>query len=317
MTTTLKWIALSLIAILALLIVVSYVNHRLQLPREEAAYPPPGQLVAVDGHRLHVYGEGSGEPTLVFLSGSGTTAPTLDFMGLYRRLSGDYRIVVVERAGYGWSDDGGASRDIDTVLAETRLALQGAGESPPFVLLPHSMSGLEALHWANQYPGEVAAIVGLDPAVPPVYAELPPPRLMLALVAFTARTGLIRLAPAICHGSEAVRQGHLTAAETAAYCAILYRRTMSADMLAEIDITQANARLVAEPGVPDVPILLFISNGADLPVPNWVELLVAYAEEAPDGQYVLLDVSHYVHNLAADTIAAQTRAFIESRTQTR
>jgi pimeloyl-ACP methyl ester carboxylesterase len=61
--------------------------------------------VAVNGHRLHVYSEGSGEPTLVFMSGSGTTAPTLDFRGLYRRLATNYRVVVVERAGYGWSDD--------------------------------------------------------------------------------------------------------------------------------------------------------------------------------------------------------------------
>jgi hypothetical protein len=107
MKKALKWIALGLILFLALLVGGSTINHRLQLPREEAAYPPPGQLVAVNGHRLHVYSEGAGEPTLVFLSGSGTTAPTLDFRGLYRRLSDEYRIVVVERAGYGWSDDRG------------------------------------------------------------------------------------------------------------------------------------------------------------------------------------------------------------------
>lgn len=311
MKTTLKWIALSLVAILVLLLTGSYLNHRRQLPQEIAAYPPPGQLVAVNGHRLHVYSEGRGAPTLVFLSGSGTTAPTLDFRGLYRRLATDYRVVVVERAGYGWSDDSDTARDIDTVLAETRLALQKAGENSPYVLLPHSMSGLEALHWANRYPDEVAAIVGLDPAVPPVYDELPPPRLMMALVAFTARSGLLRLAPAICHSSAAVSQGHLTAEETAAYCALMYRRTLSANMLAEVDVTQANARLVAAEGIPAVPLFLFISNGADLPVPNWVELLMAYAEDAPDGRYELLDVNHYVHNLAADALAEKIQFFLQ------
>jgi pimeloyl-ACP methyl ester carboxylesterase len=306
-----KWIALSLVAFVAILLAGSYLNHRRQLPQEIAAYPPPGQLVEVNGHRLHVYAEGSGEPTLVFMSGSGTTAPTLDFRGLYRRLSDDYRVVVVERAGYGWSDDTDAPRDIDTVLAETRLALQAAGESQPYVLLPHSLSGLEAIHWANSYPDEVAAIVGLDPSVPAVYAEIPPPRFILRLAAFTARSGLLRLVPAVCHGSPAVSEGHLTAEETAAYCAMIYRRTWSANMLAETEITQANARQVAAAGIPDTPIYLFISNGADLPVPNWVELLISYAEEAPNGRYQLLDVSHYVHNLAADTIAAEIKAFIE------
>jgi pimeloyl-ACP methyl ester carboxylesterase len=218
--------------------------------------------------------------------------------------------VVVERAGYGWSDDADTPRVIDTVVSETRTALQQAGEEPPYVLLPYSMSGLEALYWANEYPLEVAAIVGLDPAVPPVYAEIPPPRLLIGLGTFVARTGLLRLVPSLCYGSEAISQGHLTDEEEAAYCALLYRRTWSANMLAEVEITQANAAQVAAQGIPDAPLYLFISNGDGVPVPNWVELLVAYAEVAPNGRYELLDVGHYVHNLAAETIAAEIRLFL-------
>ena len=303
-----KWLVVGLLLLLAGLIVGSSINHRLQTPREEAAYPPPGQLVPVNGHRLHVYAEGEGDLTLVFLSGSGTTAPTLDFRGLYRRLSDEYRTVVVERAGYGWSEDGGASRDIDTVLGETRQALELAGESPPYVLLPHSMSGLEALHWANRYPNEVAAIIGLDPATPPIYELMPPPRLQLALIGFTARTGLLRLAPFICHEAAAVN--HLTAAETAIYCSIMYRRTLTADMLAEVEATQANAQRVAAEGIPDVPLYVFISNGDGLPMDNWGEVLADYTEAA-GGQYTLLDVGHYVHNEATAVIAEESRSFLQ------
>ena len=303
-----KWLVGGMLLLVTLLIAGSSINHRLQTPREEAAYPPPGQLVPVNGHRLHVYAEGAGDLTLVFLSGSGTTAPTLDFRGLYRRLSDAYRTVVVERAGYGWSEDSDAPRDIDTVLNETRRALELAGESPPYVLLPHSMSGLEALHWANRYPDEVAAIIGLDPATPPIYELMPPPRLMLTLVAFTARTGLLRLAPFICHEAAAVN--HLTAAETTVYCSIMYRRTLTADMLAETEVTQANAQLVAAEGIPDVPFFFFISNGEGLPMDNWVDVLVAYAEAA-GGQYEMLNVGHYVHNEAADLIAEGSRRFLQ------
>lgn len=303
-----KWLFGGMLLLVTLLIAGSSINHWLRTPREEAAYPPPGQLVAVNGHRLHVYAEGAGNLTLVFLSGSGTTAPTLDFRGLYRRLSDDYRTAVVERAGYGWSEDGGTSRDIDTVLNETRLALELAGESPPYVLLPHSMSGLEALHWANRYPDEVAAIIGLDPATPPIYEIMPPPRLMLSLVAFTGRTGLLRLAPFICRGAAAAN--HLTEAETAAYCSIMYRRTLTADVLAEIEVTQANARLVAAEGIPDVPFYVFISNGDGLPMDNWGKILAAYVEAA-GGEYRMLDVGHYVHNEATNLIADESRTFLQ------
>lgn len=310
MKRAIRWVILGAVSLLLLLLVGSFINHRLRIPGEEAAYPPPGQLVPVNDHRLHVYGEGEGPVTLVFLAGSGTAAPTLDFKGLYSRLSDEYRIAVVERAGYGWSDDGETSRDIDTVLNETRMALQRAGERPPYVLFPHSMSGLEALYWATLYPDEVAAIVGLDPAVPQTYVDQPPPRAMIAAITFTSRSGLIRLAPSICMESPAVSQGHLTAEETAAFCSLLSRRTLTGDMLAEVDAAEANAEQVANQGIPTVPLYFFISDGEELALDNWGEVLAAYAEEAKDGRYLVLDVGHYVHNLAADVIAEESRAFI-------
>lgn len=310
MKRAIRWIIFASASLLLLLLVGSFINHRLRMPGEKAAYPPPGQLVPVNDHRLHVYAEGQGPVTLVFMAGSGTAAPTLDFKGLYSRLSDDYRIAVVERAGYGWSDAGQTSRDIDTVLNETRMALQRAGERPPYVLFPHSMSGLEALYWANLYPDEVAAIIGLDPAVPQTYIDQPPPQAMLAAIDFMSRSGLIRLAPSICIESPAVSQGHLTAEETAAFCSLLYRRTLKGDILAEVDAAQANAERVAAQGIPTVPLYFFISNGEELQVDNWGDILAAYAEEAENGRYLVLDVGHYVHNLAADVIAEESRAFI-------
>lgn len=305
-----KWSLFGLALLLVLLVAGSYANHRWQSPLEEAAYSPPGQMIALNGHRLHVYAEGErGDLTLVFLSGSGTTAPTLDFKGVYSRLAEDYRVVVVERAGYGWSDNsGGVSRDIETIMQETRLALQGAGESPPYVLLPHSMSALEALHWGNRYPNEVAAIVGLDPATPPVYEILPMSRESLTLVVFVARTGLLRLAPFLCE--ESLSAAYLSVEEVDIFCSIMYRRTLTDDMLAEIEITQDNAKQVAADGIPDVPIYFFISNGNDLPIDNWGEILAAYAV-AGGGEYLIMDVGHYVHSEAPDLVAAETRAFLQ------
>lgn len=68
-----------------------------------------------------------------------------------------------------------------------------SGEMGPFVLAPHSMSGLEALYWAQQYPEEVKAIVGLDPVTPEsveVMGNLP--KAGLSFMYALARTGLTR-----------------------------------------------------------------------------------------------------------------------------
>ena len=58
---------------------------------------------------------------------------------------------------------------MDSLLADTRIALEGAGVKAPYVLCPHSYSGIEALYWAQTYPDEIEAIIGLDMAVPEHY----------------------------------------------------------------------------------------------------------------------------------------------------
>ena len=77
---------------------------------------PLGEMIEVDGHNMCIYSEGKGEHTLVFLSGSGTASPILDFRSLYSLLDDDYRIVVVEKFGYGFSDVVNTERSFDTIL---------------------------------------------------------------------------------------------------------------------------------------------------------------------------------------------------------
>ena len=102
-----------IITITILLIFVLF--HQIMLKVEEPLRAPLGQLVEVDGNNMSVYTEGSGDKTLVFLSGSETPSPILDFKSLFSLLSDEYRIVVVERFGYGFSDVVDKPRDIDTV----------------------------------------------------------------------------------------------------------------------------------------------------------------------------------------------------------
>ena len=159
------WIA----AIIVILIWICFGYHRYRLKKEEKLREPLGQLIDINGNNMSVYIEGSGSKTLVFLSGGGTCSPILDFKSLYSLLSDEYRIVVVEKFGYGYSDVVDEDRNIQTILSETRLALHKAGIDGPYVLCPHSMSGIEALYWAQEYSDEVEAIIGLDMAVPEYY----------------------------------------------------------------------------------------------------------------------------------------------------
>lgn len=291
----------------------SWVYHTTVMKKEIASTPPPGKMVDVDGHAMHVYTEGEGEQTIVFLSGSGTSAPTLDFKPLWSVLSAKHTIAVVEKAGYGWSDTADVSREIDVILEESRNALRLADIQAPYVLAAHSMSALEAIRWAQKYPEEVEAIIGLDPAVPEVYDVLPiPSSLSMAAAAVFARSGMIRLIPAIVNESAAIKAGYLSKEDMATYRSLLYRRTLTSNMIEEAKLVQANAEKVGKSGVPvEVPMYLFISDGIEMNISNWRVILTNYTSQLERGQYMFLDVGHYVHAWEPELIAEEIAEFIK------
>ena len=81
---------LFLLGIVLVLLLASFIYHRLALQREKASLNPMGQMVSVNGHDMSVFVKGEGPQTLVFLSGAGTASPILDFKDLYDGLSKQY-----------------------------------------------------------------------------------------------------------------------------------------------------------------------------------------------------------------------------------
>jgi len=302
-----------IMALFLLTITTSYINHQIQLSKEENRFTPIGKLVDVNDHKMHVYIEGKGEETLVFMSGGGTSAPVLDFKSLYSLLSDKYRIAVVEKAGYGFSDITDANRDIETILQETREALLKSGVEGPYVLFPHSMSGIEALYWAQIYPDEVKAIVGLDMAVPAAYEDYAINMPMVHLSAFAAKMGVTRWIPGLSE-SDAMKYGNLTEQEKELYKVIFYRRTVTKNMINEVKKIKANAKKVETLEIPNVPILLFSSNGQGTgwDEDTWLEIQKDFISKNKDGEFIKLDCAHYIHDFEFERIADESENFIES-----
>ena len=101
---------------IVLLVIISFVRHKICSSNEKNLLTPLGELVEVNGYNMSVYTEGSGDKTLVFMSGGGTCSPILDFKSLYSLLSNEYKIAVVEKFGYGFSDVVDENRDIEEEL---------------------------------------------------------------------------------------------------------------------------------------------------------------------------------------------------------
>ena len=302
-----------IVAVIVLFIIVSFIRHKICSFRERKLLTPLGKIVEVNGHNMSVYTEGEGDKTLVFLSGGGTCSPILDFKSLYSLLSNEYKIAVVEKYGYGFSDVVDEQRDIDTMLSETRMALEKAGIEGPYVLCPHSMSGLEALYWAQKYPDEVEAVIGLDMAVPAYYDEMRISILITKLGQYGAALGITRWIPNLAE-SDAIKAGTLSEEEKEIYRAVFYQRTATVTMIDEVKAVKDNAKTVKENGVPQVPMLLFISNGSGgtgFTEETWRRIPKEYIAGCDNASYIELDCPHYVHDYEYEKISEEIRNLLK------
>ncbi len=315
MLVYLKKILLFLFITIITTLVFIFTYHQICLTKEQKLLDKPaGRLVQVDGKNMNVYVTGQGEKTLVFLAGGGTTSPILDFKSLYSKLEKDYRVVIVERLGYGFSDDSqGDSRDIDTVLFQTRQALKKAEIKGPYTLVAHSMAGLEALHWAAKYPEEVQGIIGLDMALPSSYTDLSLYPLAYKGLQMAANLGLSRVFYDVDKQVPALAAGDLTAEEKQVYKALFYRRPLSNAVYEEVTQAKQNAEAVSREKLPELPILLFSSNGqgTGYSQEEWQSFQKDFAAQHPQTELILLDYPHYVHAYASDELSEKIKQFLK------
>jgi pimeloyl-ACP methyl ester carboxylesterase len=308
-----KVIFIVIVAVLMLLLIIC-INHQIHLKMEKELRLPLGQMVEVDGNNMSIYVEGTGDITFVFMSGGGTCSPILDFKSLYSLLSNKYRIVVVEKFGYGFSDVVDKKRGIESILADTRAALKAAGIEAPYILCPHSMSGIEALYWAQQYPEEILAIIGLDMAVPKSYQDYNINMTMLKLSQFASAIGITRLLPSVSD-SDAIINGTLSNKEKEIYRAVFYNRTATITMLNEVKSIKENASKVEADNTPQIPMLLFVSNGdgTGWGKETWRSYQREYIANIENSKMIELDCPHYVHDYEYKAISESIIAFLLER----
>jgi pimeloyl-ACP methyl ester carboxylesterase len=129
-----------------------------------ARYPPPGRLIDAGGFRLHLNTAGARRPLVVFDAALG--ASSLSWVFVQPPVADFARTCIYDRAGFAWSERGPLPRTVGRAAEELRVALDRAGETPPFLLVGHSYGGLVMRTFAGRYRSEVAGLVLVDPAHP-------------------------------------------------------------------------------------------------------------------------------------------------------
>lgn len=163
-----KWWISAPLGLLALAMTAGSVIYLLEVADMEKRYPAPGRFVEIDGQQIHVLAEGpkNARPTIVLFGGG--HAPGTSMMFLHDALKEDFRTVLIDRPGMGWS--GPANFPVSTAeeAREMWQVLDALGEKGPFMVGGHSFGGLLAANMARLRPQAIHSLVLMDPTPPEV-----------------------------------------------------------------------------------------------------------------------------------------------------
>ena len=263
-----------------------------------------GELIAVNGHKIHIYRQGDeSAPKIVFMSGHCTVAPVYDFKVLYEKLLYNFKIIVIEKYGYGYSDIFDSPCDIDTLVSLQRQALAALGEEGPYILAAHSMSGIEAIRWKQKFPDEVSAIIGIDMATPLSFSVWTDKQIKEMVRVMKVLRGL-KLASVL----SSVTDLSLTEYEFNQHKLLKKRNTFNICCINEAREVLQNAKIVGEGGSIQCPTLLFSSNGEDQEK-DWVINQQRFASII-GAKLINYDCGHYIHHFKSEEMCKEIIDFI-------
>lgn len=158
-------------AVLLGLVAVGGVYQTVGTSLDAAAYPPPGRLIEVGDHRLHLHCTGTGSPTVILEAVAGGVSPMWGWV--QPALARETRVCAYDRAGLGWSDPADGPQEGHDVAADLQMLLERSGEPGPYVLVGHSLGGVYSRIVADRMPEQVIGMVLIDSAHPDQYTRVP------------------------------------------------------------------------------------------------------------------------------------------------
>ncbi len=248
-----------ILGVIVCLNLIGFAVNKIFFSNELKAIAPYGQMVEVNGKNMHVYSMGSGEKTIVLLPGFGVSLPSADFGPLMRELSKEYTVVSLEYFGTGFSDQTDSPRTNENITEEIRAALSSAGFKPPYILMPHSVSGVYSEYYAAKYPQEVSAIIMLDTTSTGKIVSGNPPKFVYGIAVVQQECGLTRLTAGLVPPMQKVENG-FTEKEINDYKLFTYH-VLNNTMIDQSYRTLENINEVNTIPFPqDIPVLKFITS---------------------------------------------------------
>jgi pimeloyl-ACP methyl ester carboxylesterase len=129
-------------------------------------------MIDIGRMQLRLSCVGQGSPTVVIDAGLGEGLDA--WASVQTQIAAFTRVCAYDRAGVGKSGPGPKPRTSRQMVTELRALLSAAQIDGPYVLVGHSLGGLNAQLYAIEHPDEVAGLVLVDPSFPDMLTRLKP-----------------------------------------------------------------------------------------------------------------------------------------------
>ena len=283
--------------------------------QERSSTAQYGHLVEVAGGALNVVRAGTegGQP-LVLLSGFSTVAPGLDFSPLIRELDA-YDVIVVEGFGYGYSDMSAPERTVENISTELHEALSSLDIKEPYVLAGHSLGGLYTLDYANRYPSEVSAVIGIDPSVPTAQFEKEAAANGgggINITGILSTIGFVRTAVWVAPSVVAPKSDDYTPSEIERMRHMTSWNFGNAAVADEAAHMASNAAALRDVTYPEnLPVLHFLASDNVASTPDWLDSHKDQLQNVSRHEIVELEGQHYLHWTQSKAMAANITQFLQ------
>ena len=271
----LVWLVVGLLA----LAVIGAIYQVVATQIDQRTYPPPSEMVNVNGHLMHINCMGAGGPTVILEAAN--LGMSAHWVRVQQQLAQTTRVCAYDRAGMGWSEAGPEPRDAKQISSELHTLLKSADTEAPYVLVGHSYGGLYTRMYAARYPKHVAGVVLVDSSHPEQFTRSPEgqamyeqTRRMGAFIPWLARLGVIRL------NNSYPAHPDLPAQQRAQIEAFNSSTQQLATTVEEFSATpQTNSQVRSTQSLGDKPLAV-VSAGEQSP--DWLEMQDELAALSPD-----------------------------------
>ena len=157
-------ILLVLLILFAIITFISFFYQKSAQKKDRALLEQDGyvNLVSAGDYEMNINIFGDGKHKIIAMPGSGDASFSVDMKKFSKYLGDDVTLVAVSRPGYGLTEDTDSDVTTEYIVDSTRTALKNAGIDAPYILMPHSLSGIYATYWESTYPDEIAGVIFLD-----------------------------------------------------------------------------------------------------------------------------------------------------------